>query len=663
MQTALLIFTTIVIAFHPLLGSTAHTDPVPTTIDDFFLPGSQPNQSGTFKDPTFCDNCHGGYDIAAEPAYNWRGGMMAQAARDPLYLATLAIANQDAPESGDLCIRCHAPVGWLEGRSEPTDGSALNDDDREGVQCGFCHRMVKPTQLGVNPYPDDPDYTASTYLGDQTYLATLDSIPAWSANGMYIADSEDIRRGPYVDAPANHGTYYSPFHSDAALCGTCHDVSNPAFSHVEGFSYVPNAFGQPAPDFDPQTLFPVERTFSEWAVSEYNTPAGVYAPQFGGNKDYVSTCQDCHLRDVTGKGCSKNFAPVRDDLPLHDMTGGNTFVPTLVESAFPGEADLGALNAGIQRALYMLQHAATLTLNVVAEGDSHVVYVEVINETGHKLPSGYPEGRRMWVSVKAFDSGGGLLYESGTYDSLTATLISDPDIKVYEIKPGISTTLAPVVNLPPGPSFHFVLNDTVYKDNRIPPRGFTNVGFAAVQSPPIGYSYADSQYWDVTPYPLPFGTDRVDVTLYYQTTSKEYIEFLRDENTSDNWGDTMYALWEAHGMSPPVAMATASYDIPGPISLTVQLEGSSVILTWSPCPEVGAFWIYGASNHTYFAPGFAPGYNYRRAVLPSDSLTWSSNTGIGDPANDWTFLVMGVDGSEQEICRSNRGGEREFILP
>jgi hypothetical protein len=641
----------------------AIADPVPTTIDDFFLPGSQPNQSGTFKDPTFCDNCHGGYDQNVEPAYNWRGGMMAQAARDPLYLATLAIANQDAPESGDLCIRCHAPVGWLEGRSLPTDGSALNDDDREGVQCGFCHRMVKPAQVGVNPYPDDPDYTASTYLGDQTYIATLDPIPEWSANGMYIADSQDIRRGPYVDAPANHGTYYSPFHFDAALCGTCHDVSNPAFSHVEGFSYVPNAFGQQAPDFDPQMLFPVERTFSEWNVSAYNTPGGIYAPQFGGNKDHVSTCQDCHLRDVTGKGCNKNNAPVREDLPLHDMTGGNTFVPTLLESAFPGETNLDALNTGIQRALYMLQNAATMMVNAVAEGDSHVVHVHVINETGHKLPSGYPEGRRMWLHVQAYDSGGELLYESGAYDSLTATLFSDPDIKIYEIKPGISSTLAPVVNLPPGPSFHFVLNDTVYKDNRIPPRGFTNAAFAAIQSPPIGYSYSDSQYWDDTLYQVPSGTDRVDVTLYYQTTSKEYIEFLRDENVTDTWGETMYTLWEAHGMSPPVTMATAAYDMPQPFTLTVKLIDSTARLTWSPCADVGAFWIYGASNNTHFIPGFAPTYDHRLAVLPADSLSWSTSIGIGDTANEWTFLVMGVDSSEQELCHSNRAGEREFLLP
>ena len=47
---------------------------------------------------------------------------MGQAARDPLFHACLAVANQDAAFAGDLCIRCHTPGGWISGRSEPTDG-------------------------------------------------------------------------------------------------------------------------------------------------------------------------------------------------------------------------------------------------------------------------------------------------------------------------------------------------------------------------------------------------------------------------------------------------------------------------------------------------------------------------------------------------------------
>jgi hypothetical protein len=529
-------------------------DPVPTTINDFFLPGSQPNESGNIEHPSKCDNCHGDYDLAVEPAFNWRGSMMAQAARDPLFYACMAIANQDAPASGDLCIRCHSPDGWLAGRSEPTDGSALNNNDREGVQCDFCHKLVKPTSLGVNPFPDDPDYTAGTYDADQAYLGTIAALPAHSANGMYIADSDNAKRGPFVDAAATHQMFYSPFHAEAGICGTCHDVSNPAFSRNPDGTYPPNNFDQPAPSFSPYDQFPIERTYSEWLMSAYNTPEGVYAPQFGGNKDTVATCQDCHMRDVSGVACNKNYGIYRDDLPHHDLTGGNTFIPLLIDAAFPGETDPAALTTGIERARAMLQLAATLEVSAAEEGGQYDLDIRVINETGHKLPSGYPEGRRIWLNIRAYNTGGVLIYESGAYDHSTAILTHDADAKIYEIKPGIAEDVSGVTGYPVGPSFHFAVNSKIYFDNRIPPRGFTNADFDMIQSPPIGYSYEDGQYWDDTDYLIPGTTAEVIVTLYYQTTSKEYVEFLRDENVTDDWGNVFYNLWAANGKSTPEVM-------------------------------------------------------------------------------------------------------------
>ena len=113
---------------------------VPTTLNDFFLPGSQPLESGTFANPSQCDNCHGDYgEQDVEPAFNWRGSMMSHAGRDPIFWATVEIAEQDFDGSGDLCIRCHTMGGWLAGRSTPTDGSALTAADAvEGVSCDTC---------------------------------------------------------------------------------------------------------------------------------------------------------------------------------------------------------------------------------------------------------------------------------------------------------------------------------------------------------------------------------------------------------------------------------------------------------------------------------------------------------------------------------------------
>ena len=53
-----------------------HIATAPTTLNDFFLPGSQPGDSGSFENPSKCDNCHGGYDQEVEPDFFWKGSMM-----------------------------------------------------------------------------------------------------------------------------------------------------------------------------------------------------------------------------------------------------------------------------------------------------------------------------------------------------------------------------------------------------------------------------------------------------------------------------------------------------------------------------------------------------------------------------------------------------------
>jgi len=59
-----------------------------------FMPGSQQG-SVSLESANRCDNCHGGYNTAVEPAHNWRGSMMAHAARDPLWAACLTVAGFD----------------------------------------------------------------------------------------------------------------------------------------------------------------------------------------------------------------------------------------------------------------------------------------------------------------------------------------------------------------------------------------------------------------------------------------------------------------------------------------------------------------------------------------------------------------------------------------
>ena len=526
----------------------------PTTLRDFDLPGTQPLQMGALESSSTCITCHGGYDPANEPGQLFRGSMMAQAGRDPLFYACLAVADKDAPSAGDLCIRCHSLSGWLAGRSQPTDGSRIGADDRDGVNCDLCHRMVNPLyQSGVSPAEDAG--VLSGLLPGHT--------PVNYSNGQMVMDPNARRRGPFSDTVAPHQVLTSPFHRSGEFCGTCHDVSNPVFVRTGLYDYAPGTLDQAATSLLSSEIMPLERTYSEWKNSAY--PAGVYAPQFAGNRPdgTVQTCQDCHMPDAAAKGCNDPGAPLRADLPRHDLTGGSSWMIGVVGALYPTETDPATLAAGATRSREMLQRAATLELAVVPEGDSMRAQVTVTNHAGHKLPTGYPEGRRMWIQLVAYDGLNHVVFESGAYDPSTGSLNHDALIQTYETHLGISPPLAAALGATAGPSFHFALNDTVYLDNRIPPIGFTNAAFAGFGGAPRDESrpeprYADGQNWDAAAYPLPPGTRRLSARLYYQSTSREYVEFLRDMNTTNGAGQTMYDAWVANGRSAPVEIARDS---------------------------------------------------------------------------------------------------------
>ncbi|MFM9996464.1 MAG: hypothetical protein ACKVU4_11770 [Phycisphaerales bacterium] len=523
---------------------------VPTTLVDYFGPGTQPTEINDYMmGADECRLCHGNFDIVEEPYRPWAATMMGQAARDPIFHAALAIAEQDAAFSGDLCLRCHAPAGWVEGRSVPTNGSALVGTDLEGVTCHTCHRMVDPEYVpGVSP------------IEDQAILAGLTTgAPQSAHSGHYVIDPSDRRRGPFNVAPLTvHQWIQSPFHTKSQMCATCHDVSNPVFTRQANGTYAFNELNAEHPTDDKYDQFPIERTFSEWSKSAFAQGPINMGGLFGGNKPAVSTCQDCHMPDATGKGCS--FGPTRNDLPTHHFNGGNTWVLKAVRALYPDiETHLTAttVQQSIDRAKGMLQNASHLSLTEPTAG---TLNVRITNNTGHKLPTGYPEGRRMWINVKYFNAAGALIGERGAYNTATAALTT-ADTKVYEAKLGLDAAMAQLSGVPQGESFHFVLNNVWLKDNRIPPMGFTNAGFAQVQAAPVGYAYADGQHWDDTPYASPAGARRADVAVYYQTTAKEYIEFLRDANTTNAAGQVAYDQWVLHGRSEPSLMDQGTIDL------------------------------------------------------------------------------------------------------
>jgi hypothetical protein len=264
------------------------------------------------------------------------------------------------------------------------------------------------------------------------------------------------------------------------------------------------------------------------------------------------------MPSVSGEGCSLD-APTRPTtgqpipLPQHNFNGSNTWVLKAVRNLYSDndtELNEQYTNESIARNVATLQAASDLEVT-----QSHgLINVRVINFSGHKLPTGYNEGRRMWVNVQFLDAGGGVLAERGGYNPTTAEL-DTASTKVYEAHIGPDATLAGILGITPGPAFRLAISNTYYKDNRIPPMGFTNAGFNSVQAGHMPANlYADGQYWDDTQFVIPPNARSAKVSVLYQTTTKEYIEFLRDANVSNSLGQTAYNQWVANGKSEPVVM-------------------------------------------------------------------------------------------------------------
>jgi hypothetical protein len=683
---------------------------VPTDIQQ---PGTQPGQVGNLETPDKCDNCHGGYNRAVEPAFNWRGGMMANAGRDPIFWATLAIAEQDFDGSGDLCIRCHSTGGWYAGRSTPTDGSALNSGDADGVDCDFCHKMTNPNNqehLGVMTAPfvaNDEQTPATGYYGSG--MASL-----WAGNQ---------KLGPYSDAAAKHQFLQSTFHRSVDFCGTCHDVSNPAVGNLAHNNGIPTtgdlvvANGQLGGAVDGKAAFNnlpyqygvVERTFSEYKagllsqtlVSSYaSLPADLRAGaikaayeasivagrggNYADNTPRTFSCQTCHVRPVTGVGANKAGTPTRTDLPLHDMTGGNSWMPDVIKyqnaqntlrlGGAMTQVQLDALDAGKLRAQQQLNLAASLAVS----GNT----LKVTNLTGHKLISGYPEGRRMWLNVKWYDASNNLLREDGKYDvvaSVNGTPVksivnlADPNTKIYEAHYGmtqqwaaqlvalgyssalplsfdrvsgaVTKTLGDLVSQPSGSyaqTFHFVLNNTVATDNRIPPYGFDYEEARkrnALPVPAAQYGNSGSagtyNYWDNITLSPPTGAAYAEIKLLYQPTSWEYVQFLYLANTRSNAflaneGINLLHAWLNTGMAEPYVMASATWGSApppacsapaAPTSLTAKPGKKSMTLTWtagSPAPTGGYRVYYDQSGKLQLRGGVGPGtLSYKDSGLTS----------------------------------------------
>ncbi len=490
------------------------------------LPPPGPVQTSRFRDADACAQCHLVDDSATalhdatganvSPVLLWRASMMALAARDPYYLAEVAEAGS---QNDALCTRCHAPAGSVEladsgahltftDLTTSTEPAALLG--RGGVTCTLCHQ-IDAANLGT-----DASFSGGFSVGYARQLY-----------GRY---------GDPLTSPMQLIVSYTPTLGDqiasSALCATCHTVV------IGGVAE--------------------QATYLEWRSSMFATNS--------------QTCQSCHVAtvDAAGQpistvvaGFPTGLAP-RTPVGRHDFVGGNSYVLSLLGDATDW-ANAGVtsdeLAASAARDDAHLATAAKLSIAALSRDPDGtlVVTVRVANQTGHKLPTGYPS-RRMWLHVTAagFESGG--VDASGAIvDGAGHPLAAQPHRDVVDAADQAQIWESVMVDANGAPT-HRTLDAVGYgKDDRVLPAGFAPTIADLALTRPVGV-VSDPSFVsgsdDVT-YRIanaPAGTP-IAIELLYEALRPDIVDALDATHTPA--GTRFVDLARARPVAP-VALATAS---------------------------------------------------------------------------------------------------------
>jgi MYXO-CTERM domain-containing protein len=482
-----------------------------------------------------CKSCHTfennplAIDLPPHAPGAYAGTLMANAARDPVFWAGVALAAEDQPGETEDCVRCHAPRAFLEGRGDAIASDELIGPDFDSVTCEVCHRAM-----------DDGE----TPAGNARYV--LDDV---------LVDGEPPRRGPWGYADPN-GPPLPPhpiiqdleFLPSSRLCGTCHDVTT-ARERVDD---------QGAPLGVP---FNEQRTYSEWLGSVYAVPG-----------DEFRSCQDCHMSQVVGvpaAGCLEYEGQglSQPGARRHLMLGANAQALRIIADNF-GSADEDAIDVAVALMDEFLAGAATLEVEFPDAVDLEVglaaLPVRVINNTGHKLPTGYSEGRIMWLEVTATYAGE-RVWSSGAWDG--TQLEADAQLRSYE---GVAERFSD------GSQNHLLRNDHWIVDTRIPAKGAT----PNLETDPVGdryallpdntwpnyddhsYAFAPAVVFDQTPELADDDQLELSVRLLYLINTQTYLDQLRDDNVINDAGQAVWDMYLEDGGPQPMVLTTATVTVP-----------------------------------------------------------------------------------------------------
>src|SRR5581483_3034234 len=199
------------------------------------LPPFASGRSDRFVTSEACAQCHSagtnvqrdasGRDVS--PPASWRASMMANAARDPFYLAQVSYELALHPERKDAieaaCTPCHAPAAAVDlaaGGGHVTFSDLASASTpmahlaRDGVTCSLCH------QIGAKGLGTDASFDARFEIGTSRVIYGPHASPLALPMQTFVN---------YTPAQGLHI-------GDSGLCGSCHTVITGQF--VEQGAYL-----------------------------------------------------------------------------------------------------------------------------------------------------------------------------------------------------------------------------------------------------------------------------------------------------------------------------------------------------------------------------------------------------------------------------------------
>lgn len=239
--------------------------------------------------------------------------------------------------------------------------------------CTGCHAPAALMSGAVDQASSTPAINGITcgFCHQVTGITASDSEVGNVSLGFPATGPDGTRRAQLSNPQAPHAAAEEPAFATSEYCGSCHNVDHP----VNGLH--------------------LETTYTEWAESSYAA-------------DGVE-CQNCHMSNAAGERA-----------PYTGSTAGGAARENLFAMTFVG-ANVGQGNAELNEAL--LTSAATVSVDapdILPAGQSAEVTVTVANTgTGHSIPTGVSEIRKVWLEVYAQAANGTKTELAKTYFGVT----------------------------------------------------------------------------------------------------------------------------------------------------------------------------------------------------------------------------------------------------